>query len=57
MAAAFTNKFALFNATDLYGVIAAVNEWGSNQEHLVSETRGAIMVYGAELEQLRNNLS
>ena len=55
MAAAFANEFALFNATDLHGFIAALNGWGSNQEHLVSENRGAIMVYGAELEQLRNN--
>ena len=55
MAAAFANEFALFNATDLNSFIAALNEWGSNQEHLVSESRGALMVYGAELEQLRNN--
>ena len=54
MAATFANEFVLFNATDLQGLIAALNEWGSNQEHLVSENRGAVMVQGAELEQLRD---
>ena len=46
----FQEAFDIFNATDVPGFTAQMNEWGGNLETAVSELRNAILMQGAQTE-------
>ena len=54
---AFRDAFVIFDATEITGLVAQMNNWGGNLETAVSELRGAILMQGAELEAMRNGFA
>ena len=46
----FQEVFAIFDATDVLGFTAHMNDWGGNLETAVSELRSAIFMQGAQTE-------
>ena len=52
----FQGTFEIFNATDVPGLRAQMNEWGGNLETAVSELRGAVLMQAGELTTLRDGL-
>ena len=50
---AFQDAFVIFDAADIIGFAAQMNDWGSNIESAVSELRNALLVQGAQATELR----
>ena len=55
--ATFQDGFATFNADDVPGLSAQMNEWGSNLKTAVSKLRGVIFMHGGEVPTLRDGLA